>query len=170
MFLFRFDSQIIIYFKLFWMLDLYKSSSVKLFFHINPVNPINVFRNVRYQRGGGVKMTSPVSLNPIWYGGHDGPPKMFLTTVLKRFGGESWNLVNFNINLWSIKKVIFGSLGYPVLPWQRVCRGILEIFWSYRSIWLHIWKKHPKIFLNTKFHRNQWGEGGGGWELQAFEI
>ena len=41
---------------------------------------------------------------------------MFLTTVLKRLGGESWNLVTFNINLWSIKKVNFSSLGYPVLP------------------------------------------------------
>ena len=25
-------------------------------------------------------------------------------------------------------KLIFGSLGYPVLPWQRVCQGVLEIF------------------------------------------
>ena len=41
---------------------------------------------------------------------------MFLTTVLKRSGGGSWNFVTFNINLWSIKNVIFGSLGYPVLP------------------------------------------------------
>ena len=34
----------------------------------------------------------------------------------------------FNINLFSIKKVIFGSLGYPVLPWQRVCQAVFEIF------------------------------------------
>ena len=47
-------------------------------------------------------------------GGHDGPPKMFLTTLLKCLGGRSW---------------------------QRVCQGVLEIFWSYRSI----------CFLITKF-------------------
>ena len=32
---------------------------------------------------------------------------MFLTTVLKRLGGGSSNLVTFNINLWSIKKSYF---------------------------------------------------------------
>ena len=31
-------------------------------------------------------------------------------------GEGSWNFVTFNINLWNIKKDIFGSLGYPVLP------------------------------------------------------
>ena len=55
-------------------------------------------------------------------------PKMFLTTVPKRLEGGSCNLVTYNINLFSIKKVIFGSLGYPALPWQRVCQGVLEIF------------------------------------------
>ena len=56
-------------------------------------------------------------------GGHDSPQNVFdLTTVLKRLLGESY------INLWSIKKVIFGSLGYPVLQQQRVCQGVLEIF------------------------------------------
>ena len=70
------------------------------------------------------------------------PPKMFLTTVLKHLGGGSWNLVTFNINIFSIKKLIFGSLGYLVLPWQQVsCQGVLKIFWSYRSI----------CFLITKF-------------------
>ena len=44
------------------------------------------------------------------------PPKMFLITMLKRLGGGSWNLVTFNINPWSIKKMIFGYLGYLVLP------------------------------------------------------
>ena len=49
-------------------------------------------------------------------------PKMFLTTMPKRLGGGSWNFANFNINLFikliylALKKVIFGSLGYPVLP------------------------------------------------------
>ena len=47
--------------------------------------------------------------------GHDGP-QIFLITVLKRLGGGSWNVVTFNINLWSIQKFSFGSLGYPVLP------------------------------------------------------
>ena len=35
------------------------------------------------------------------------PQEMFLTTVPKRFGGVSRNLVTFNINLWSIKKKVF---------------------------------------------------------------
>ena len=35
-------------------------------------------------------------------GDHDGPPKMFLTTVSKCLGGRSRNLVTFNINLCSI--------------------------------------------------------------------
>ena len=51
-------------------------------------------------------------INPIWHGG----PEMFLTTMLKRLGGKSWNLVTFIINLWSIKKSIFASLGYMLLP------------------------------------------------------
>ena len=38
-------------------------------------------------------------------GGMMAPPKMFLTTVLKRLGGGS--LVTFNINLCSIKKSYF---------------------------------------------------------------
>ena len=49
-------------------------------------------------------------------GGMMPPPHIFLTTVLKSLGGGNRNFVTFNINLWSIKKVIFGSLGYPVLP------------------------------------------------------
>ena len=35
------------------------------------------------------------------------PSKMFLTIVLKSVVGESWNLVTFNINLWSIRKKLF---------------------------------------------------------------
>ena len=53
---------------------------------------------------------------------------MFWTTVLKRLGEESCNLVTLYINLCSIKKAIFASLDYPVLPWQRVSQGVLEIF------------------------------------------
>ena len=97
---------------------------------------------------------------------------MFLITVSKRLGGESWNLLTFNINLFSIKNVIFGYLGYPVLPWQRVYQGVLEIFWSDRSIFFLITKfetflevkselifekKHPKIPLITKCEPNQSG-------------
>ena len=33
--------------------------------------------------------------------------KMFLTTVLKRLEVGNWNVVAFNINLWSIKKSYF---------------------------------------------------------------
>ena len=43
-------------------------------------------------------------------------PKMFLTTVLKRLGGGSWNFVTFNINPRSIKESYFGFLGNPALP------------------------------------------------------
>ena len=35
------------------------------------------------------------------------PPQMFLTTVPKRLGGGSSNLVTFNINLFSIIKSYF---------------------------------------------------------------
>ena len=49
-------------------------------------------------------------------------------------------MATFNSNLFSIKKVNFGSLGYPVLPWQRVCQRVLEIFCTYRSICLLITK------------------------------
>ena len=49
-------------------------------------------------------------------GGHDAPPQMFLTTVMKRFEVKRGNFVTFNINLWSIKKVSFGSLEFIVLP------------------------------------------------------
>ena len=101
-------------------------------------------------------------------GGHDGPPKMFLTTVLKRFGGGSWNLVTFNINLWGIKKSYFWfvrlssvtmatslsggtrdllKISFHMFP----CNEILKVFKS------KIWRKHLKIPLNTKFQRNQSG-------------
>ena len=54
---------------------------------------------------------------------HIGGGGMFLTTAPKRLGGRRRNLVTFNINLFSIKKLFLGSLGYPVLPWQQVCQG-----------------------------------------------
>ena len=63
-------------------------------------------------------MASMTHFNPIRHVGHDAPPpkkKMFLTSVLKRVGGGSWHLVTFNI-YGASEKVIFGSLGYPVLP------------------------------------------------------
>ena len=40
---------------------------------------------------------------------------------------RSQSLLNLARDYFSIKKVIFGSLSYPVLPWQRVCQGVLEI-------------------------------------------
>ena len=105
-------------------------------------------------------------------GGIDGPPKMFLTTVPKRFGGGSWNLVTFNINLWGIKKSYFWlprlssvtmatslsggtrdflKLSFHMFPYN-------EIFKVFKSkIWVDIWRKHFKIPLNTKFQRNRSG-------------
>ena len=65
----------------------------------------------------GFQILDLKDLNPIWHWrGGMMAPKMFLTTAPKRLGGGSWNLLTFNINLFSIKKVIFGSLGYPALP------------------------------------------------------
>ena len=55
-------------------------------------------------------------------GGGDSPPKLFLTTVLKRFEIESSNYVTFNINLWKEatlehkRPLTFDSLGFPVFP------------------------------------------------------
>ena len=91
--------------------------------------------------------------------------------------------MTFNINLWSIKKATFGSLCYSVLSWQRVCQGVLEIFWSYRSImfhyneilkvfkseiWLGIWHNHPKISLNIKLQPNHWVNRFGSYEHLKF--
>ena len=111
--------------------------------------------------------------NPIRQGGggDDGPPKCFLTTVLKRFGGGSWNLATFDINLWSIKKSYFWfprlsgvtiatSLSGSTLDFLKLSfdmspnNGILKVFKS--KIWLDIWNKYPKIPLNTKFQPNRW--------------
>ena len=46
---------------------------------------------------------------------------MFLTTVLKRLGGGSLNLVPFNINLWSIKKSYFW---FPRLSGVTIAMGL----------------------------------------------
>ena len=91
---------------------------------------------------------------------------MFLTTVLKRVGGGSWNFVTLNINLWSIEKRYFlfprlssvtiatslpGSsqdflkLSFHMFPYNE----ILKVFES------KIWNKYPKTPLNTKFHPDQ---------------
>ena len=60
-------------------------------------------------------------------GDHDGPQNVFVhcAQTLKR---RKLKLDDFNINICGIKKVIFGSLGYRVLQWQRVCQVVLEIF------------------------------------------
>ena len=97
---------------------------------------------------------------------------MFLITVPKRFGGGSWNLVTFNINLGGIKKSYFWlprlssvtmatslsggtrdflKLSFHMFPYDE----ILKVFKS--KIWVDIWRKHFKIPLNTKFQRNQSG-------------
>ena len=83
-----------------------------------------------------------ICFNPIWHwgGGHDGPPKCFwplCPNALEEEAETWWLLI---LIYGPSKKVIFGSLGYPVLPWQRVCQGVLEIFWSYRSICFRITK------------------------------
>ena len=98
-------------------------------------------------------------------------PKMFLTTVLKRLGERSWNLVTFNINLWRIRKSYFWFPGLSGVTMAMSSSGstrdflklslhmfpyneILKVFKS--KLWLDIWNKHPKILLNTKFHPNRW--------------
>ena len=77
--------------------------------------------------------------------------------MLKRLGGGSWNLVTFNINLFCIKKVIFGSLDSLVLPWQRVCQEVLKIFLSYCSIFFLITKflKFSKVKSILIFEKSQ---------------
>ena len=83
--------------------------------------------------------------------GGGGPPEMFLITVLKRLGGGSWNLMTFNINLWSITKVIlaplviwryhsnefvreysrFSEVMYQPIPSLTIPRAnLLECFWK----------------------------------------
>ena len=102
--------------------------------------------------------------------GHDGPPKMFVTTVAKRLGGGSWNLMTFNVNLFSIKKSYFwfsmlssftmatslsGStrdflkLSFHMFPYNE----ILNVLKS--KIWFNIWRKHLKIPPNTRFYWNR---------------
>ena len=108
-------------------------------------------------------------------GGGIMPPKMFLTTVPKRFGGGSWNLVTFNIHLWGINKSYFWlprlssvtmatslsegtrdflKLSFHMFPYNE----ILKVFKN--KIWVGIWRKHLKIPLNTKFQQNQSGGFG----------
>ena len=87
---------------------------------------------------------------------------MFLTTVPKRLGGGSWNLVTFNINLFSIKKSYFwfprlssvtiatslsgGTRGFLKLSFHMFpYNEILKVFKS--KIWVDIWRKHLKIPL-----------------------
>ena len=95
---------------------------------------------------------------------------MSLATVSKRLAGGSWNLVTFNINLCSIRKSYFWFPGLSRVTMVTSLSGstqdflkllfhmfpyneILKVFKS--KIWVDIWKKHPKIPLNTKFQPNQ---------------
>ena len=68
-----------------------------------------------------------------WGGGHDGPPKCFwlLCSNASEEEAETWWLL---ISISGASKRFFGSLGYLVLAEQRVCQGVLEIFWSYVSV------------------------------------
>ena len=76
-----------------------------------------------------------IKINLIWHGGHDAPPpKIFLTSVSKRLGGGSWNLVTFNINLFSIKKSYFWFPGLSSVTMATSLSGVLEIFWGYLFI------------------------------------
>ena len=54
-------------------------------------------------------------------------PKQQLSNI-SDFGGTI-ALCNLLVLIYvASKKVIFDSLGYPVLTWQRVCQGVLKIF------------------------------------------
>ena len=76
--------------------------------------------------------------DPIWHGGHDAPSppkkKMFLTTMLKRLGGGSWNFLTFNINLWSIKKVIYVIQCYHSNKFVREYSRFSEVIVPYVSL------------------------------------
>ena len=98
------------------------------------------------------------------------PKKMFWSTVPKPVGGGSWNLMTFNINLWSIKSYFWFSRLSSVTIATSLSgstRNFLKLsfhMFPYNEIWLDIWNKHPeiplnncpKIPLNTKFQSNQW--------------
>ena len=61
-------------------------------------------------------------------GGMMGPQNVFdhCAQTLRR---RELKLGDFLILIYlASRKVIFGSLGYPALPWQRICQGVLEIF------------------------------------------
>ena len=67
-------------------------------------------RNVSWQRNFKMIRGDSLTLFEMGEGGgHDAPPQMFLTIVLNRSAGGSWNFVTFNINLWSIKKLVLAS-------------------------------------------------------------
>ena len=82
--------------------------------------------------------------------GHDGPPKCFWPLCPNALEEEAETWLLLILIYGASKKVIFGSLGYPVLPWQRLCQRVLEIFWSYCSICFLIMKfskvKYELIF------------------------
>ena len=53
-------------------------------------------------------------------------PQNVLTTVPKRLGGGSWNLVTFNINLWSIRKSYFWFPGLSRVTMDEFVKGYLR--------------------------------------------
>ena len=71
---------------------------------------------------------------------------MFLSTVLKHLEGRPRNFMIFNINLWSIKKVIFGfSIGYPVSPIAMSLSGSTPDFLKL-SFYMFPYNEMLKIF------------------------
>ena len=73
---------------------------------------------------------------------HDGP-KIFLTTVLKRFAVGSCKFFAFNINLWSIKN------GYFWFPRSSNVTIVTSLLRSTRDFLNY----HSVCFIITKFEK-----------------
>ena len=61
--------------------------------------------------------------------------KIFLTTVLKRFGKGRWNFVTFNINLWSVEKCYFL---FPRLSCVTKATSLLKSTLDFLKLSLHM--------------------------------
>ena len=70
---------------------------------------------------------------------------MFLTTVLKRFGEGSSNLVTFNIDLWSIKRSYFW---FPRLSGVTIATGLLGSTRDFLKLAFHMFPDNEvlKVF------------------------
>ena len=86
------------------------------------------------------------------------PPITFFTSVLKGSKAGSWNFMTFSKNLWRTQeRLIFGSLGFSMLPWQQVCKGVLRIL--YVSLWQNFKRSQHRIWFNissTKYRLPQY--------------